>query len=94
MNGVATIAGMKTPKPGLEAMIEARLQATDNWPQPPWVLAALTQELEVEVQELVKRKIDSDSVRKIYRRKPTPVPAQPKAASVAAENPRSRLTAA
>ncbi len=76
-------------------MIEARLQATDNWPQPPWVLAALTQELETEVQELVNRKIDSDSVRKIYRRKPPATPITPtKSSSVPAENARTRLTAA
>jgi len=85
---------MKTPKPGLEAMIEARLQATDNWPQPPWVLAALTQELETEVQELVNRKIDSDSVRKIYRRKPAATPAQPKPSATPIETSRSRLNAA
>ncbi len=75
-------------------MIEARLQATDNWPQPPWVLTALTQDIETEVKELVNRKIDADSVRKIYRRKPEPVHVQTKPSSVAAENTRSRLTAA
>lgn len=91
---LATIAGMKTPKPGLEAMIEARLQATDNWPQPPWVLAALTQELETEVQELVNRKIDSDSVRKIYRRKPTGMATPPKPSATPSESSRSRLNAA
>ena len=74
-------------------MIEARLQATDNWSQPPWVLTALTQDIEAEVKELVNRKIDADSVRKIYRRKSEPALSQQRAATVP-ENSRPRLTAA
>ena len=74
-------------------MIEARLQATDNWPQPPWVITALTQDIEAEVKELVNRKIDADSVRKIYRRKSEPALRQPRAATVP-ENSRPHLTAA
>ncbi|MBL9187463.1 MAG: hypothetical protein JNK23_08310 [Opitutaceae bacterium] len=63
---------MRKTKPSLEGLIEARLRATDNWPQPPWVVAAMVQDLETEVQELVSRRVDADYVRKIYRRKVEP----------------------
>ncbi len=60
---------MRKTKPSLEALIEASLRAKDNWPQPPWVVAAMVQDLETEVQDLVSRRVDAEYVRKIYRRK-------------------------
>lgn len=69
---LATVFTVRKTKPSLEGLIEARLRATDNWPQPPWVVAAMVQDLETEVQELVSRRVDADYVRKIYRRKVEP----------------------
>jgi hypothetical protein len=55
---------------GLEALVEAKLKETGNWPQPPWVLAAMAEDLRAVFEKLVARRINSGYVLKIYGRKP------------------------
>jgi len=56
-------------KPGLEALLEKRLQETGNWPQPPWVLDAMARDLRADLEARIASKVDAAYVQKIYRRK-------------------------
>ena len=55
---------------GFETLIEAKLKDTGNWPQPPWVLTAIAEDLRVAFEKLAAKRINSGYVLKIYGRKP------------------------
>jgi hypothetical protein len=60
---------VKASKISLETVIEAKLKDTGNWPQPPWVLAAMAEDLRIVIEKVAGKRINSGYVLKIYGRK-------------------------
>jgi hypothetical protein len=67
---LARIINVRGTKLSLETLIEARLKETNNWPQPAWVLTAMSEDLWHAFEKLAAKRINFGYVVKLYGRKP------------------------